>query len=74
VGDAGFQRKCELELFGKRSERAFVIASHDLGFLKTTCTRALVLDSGRAKLFDDIDLAVDIYAAIASRSASLEAA
>ena len=69
VGDAGFQRKCELELFGARGERTFVIASHDLGFLLSTCTRGLVLDGGRAKLFDDIELAVGVYAALASRPA-----
>ena len=67
VGDAGFQRKCELELFGTRGSRAFVIASHDLGFLQTHCTRAIILDEGRAKLFDDIDLAVGIYAALAAK-------
>jgi capsular polysaccharide transport system ATP-binding protein len=61
VGDALFRDKCERELFGERADRAFVIASHDLAFLRSHCNRALVIEAGRAKLFDDLDLAIDIY-------------
>jgi capsular polysaccharide transport system ATP-binding protein len=64
VGDALFRARCEEELFGVRAHRAFVIASHDLEFLRHTCTRAIVIESGRAKLFEDIDLALEIYHAI----------
>jgi len=68
VGDASFQQKCQRELFGHRADRAFIIASHDTAFLRQTCDRAIVIDRGRAKVFDDIDLAADIYEAIGSRS------
>lgn len=64
VGDALFTKKCEEELFNRRADRAFIIASHDLGFLQKTCTSAIVIDSGRAKLFPDIDLAIEIYRSI----------
>jgi capsular polysaccharide transport system ATP-binding protein len=64
VGDALFREKCEAELFGVRADRAFIIASHDLEFLRHTCRRAIVIESGRAKLFEDIDLAIEIYHAI----------
>lgn len=64
VGDTLFRHKCEEELFGKRADRSFVIASHDLGFIKETCNSAIIVESGRAKMFDDIELAVDIYHAI----------
>lgn len=64
VGDALFRRKCEDELFGVRADRAFMIASHDLEFLRKTCTRGIVIEDGRAKLFDDIDLAIEVYIAI----------
>ena len=64
VGDSLFRQKCEDELFGKRAHRAFVIASHDLELLRRTCTRGVVIEDGRAKLFDDIDVAVDVYNAI----------
>lgn len=64
VGDALFREKCERELFHYRADRAFVIASHDLEFLRNTCEKAIIIESGRAKLFDDIELAIDIYVSI----------
>ena len=64
VGDALFREKCERELFDHRSDRAFIIASHDLEFIRSHCHRALVIESGRVKVFEDIDLAIDIYASI----------
>jgi capsular polysaccharide transport system ATP-binding protein len=63
VGDASFRRKCEVELFEKRRERSFVIASHDLVFIKDTCDRALIIESGRTALYDDLDEALEVYGA-----------
>jgi capsular polysaccharide transport system ATP-binding protein len=64
VGDALFRGKCEEELFNVRADRAFVVASHDLDFLRRTCRMGIVIEDGRAKLFDDIDTAVDVYISI----------
>ncbi|MNW19015.1 Teichoic acids export ATP-binding protein TagH [compost metagenome] len=61
VGDARFAEKCQKELFAERSDRAFVMASHDMATVKNVCHRALIIESGQAKLFDDIDEAIDIY-------------
>lgn len=61
VGDARFQRKCEEELFEQRAGRAFVMASHNVDLIKQHCTRALLVESGKAKVFEDIDEAVEIY-------------
>lgn len=61
VGDARFQRKCNEELFERRSERAFLMASHSMDMIKQTCQRALIIESGKARIFDDIDEAIDIY-------------
>lgn len=61
VGDARFQKKCNEELFNKRAERAFMIASHDTLLIKKYCDRALLVESGQARIFDDIEEAVDIY-------------
>ena len=61
VGDQRFLRRSEEELFEKRADRAMILASHDTETLKHYCSRALVLHHGRGKIFDDIDLAVDIY-------------
>jgi capsular polysaccharide transport system ATP-binding protein len=64
VGDALFREKCENEIFVKRGDRAFVMASHDLEFLRGHCTRGIVIENGRAKLFEDINLAIEIYIAV----------
>ncbi|HEV2364505.1 MAG TPA: ABC transporter ATP-binding protein [Caulobacteraceae bacterium] len=66
VGDAAFRTKCDNELFGKRAHKTFVIASHDLAFMKATCHRIIIIDGGRAKWFDRADMAVDIYASLAT--------
>jgi capsular polysaccharide transport system ATP-binding protein len=64
VGDAIFRRKCEEELFGKRASRAYIIASHDLDFVRENCTTAIIIESGRAKFFDDVGIALDVYQGI----------
>lgn len=61
VGDARFQRKCAEELFERRSDRAFMMASHDMHSVAAQCDRALVIEGGKAKIFDDIQEAIDIY-------------
>jgi capsular polysaccharide transport system ATP-binding protein len=61
VGDARFQQKCQEELFQHRADRAFMMASHDTHLISQHCDRALVIESGKAKLFNDIDEAIDIY-------------
>lgn len=61
VGDARFARKCNDELFSYRSDRAFIVASHEVNLISAICDRALVIESGMAKIFSDVDEAVDIY-------------
>ncbi|MEJ8406362.1 ATP-binding cassette domain-containing protein [Brevundimonas vesicularis] len=61
VGDARFQRKCQYELFEQRANRAFLMASHDTGLIQSNCDRALLIEGGKAKVFDDINEAVEIY-------------
>ncbi len=61
VGDARFQRRCNEELFERRADRAFLMASHDTNLIVENCERALVIEGGRAKIFDDVEEAVDIY-------------
>lgn len=64
AGDHGFQARCHAELFEKRADRALILASHVSDLVKSYCSRALVLHRGRAKMFDDLDLALDIYSAL----------
>lgn len=61
VGDQRFQRKCHDELFVKRKHCAMILVSHDVGIIRRYCDKALVLKAGRGKVFDDLDLALDIY-------------
>lgn len=61
VGDQRFQRRSEEELFDKRADRSLILASHVPHVVKQYCSRALVLHRGRGKMFDDLDLALDIY-------------
>jgi capsular polysaccharide transport system ATP-binding protein len=61
AGDQRFQRRSHEELFEKRADRSMILASHVGEIVKSYCSRALVLHRGRAKVFDDLDLALDIY-------------
>jgi capsular polysaccharide transport system ATP-binding protein len=61
VGDARFHRKCHVELFEKRADRAKIMVSHDANFVRETCHRASVLDEGRMVNFDNVDDAYEYY-------------
>lgn len=61
VGDARFQRRSHEELFVKRADRCLILAAHSPDVVRAYCSRAVVLHRGRAKVFDDIELAIDIY-------------
>jgi len=70
VGDASFAHKSEHELFNKRANRAFIIATHDFNFVRTMCERAIVIESGQATLFTDIEAAMAAAAGYVSREAA----
>jgi capsular polysaccharide transport system ATP-binding protein len=61
VGDSRFQQRSYEELFVKRADRAMILASHVPEIVRSYCTRALVLYRGRGKLFDNLNLALEIY-------------
>ena len=62
VGDARFQQKCREELFERRAHRAFIMASHDTHMVIEQCDRAIVIEAGRARMFEDVREAADVYA------------
>ena len=64
VGDQNFQRKCHVELFEKRSDRALVLASHSPDIIREYCNRAVVLDRGVSTAYDDVDGALEAYSAL----------
>jgi capsular polysaccharide transport system ATP-binding protein len=61
AGDQRFQRRSHEELFEKRADRSMILASHIGDIVRSYCSRALVLHRGRGKVFEDLDLALDIY-------------
>jgi len=61
VGDARFHARCQEELFEKRNDRAMIVVSHDMGFMRETCNRVAVLDKGNLMFNSNIDDAISIY-------------
>lgn len=64
VGDQRFQQKCHDALFVRRKHCAMIMVSHDVNIIRQYCNKALVLKAGRGRVFDDIDLAINIYASL----------
>lgn len=61
VGDSRFHRKCHVELFEKRHDRAMILVSHDPSYIRAHCQHASVLSNGNLTSFDDIDHAFAFY-------------
>jgi capsular polysaccharide transport system ATP-binding protein len=61
AGDQRFQRRSHEELFEKRADRSLILASHMGDVIKAYCSRALVMHHGHGNLFDDVDLALQVY-------------
>jgi capsular polysaccharide transport system ATP-binding protein len=64
VGDQRFHRKCHEALFVERKDTAMILVSHDMGIIREYCSSGLVLKRGRGRVFDDLDLAISIYATL----------
>jgi ABC-type polysaccharide/polyol phosphate transport system ATPase subunit len=62
AGDVTFRVKCRAFFDEPRNEdRTFLVATHDMDFAKSFCTRALWLHQGRAMEFGDSRMVVDRY-------------
>ena len=61
VGDSRFHDKCRVELFEKRKERAMILVSHDIGYVREHCQHAAVLVAGKLYAFDEVDHAFAFY-------------
>jgi capsular polysaccharide transport system ATP-binding protein len=64
VGDSRFHRKCFDALFVQRAHRAMILVSHSPEIIRQYCRSALVLKAGRGRVFDDLELALKIYATL----------
>lgn len=61
VGDAKFHKKCQVELFEKRSHKAMIIVSHELHNIKDYCNKTAVLHKGHLTIYDDIEESIEVY-------------
>lgn len=61
VGDARFTKRCEVELFDKRTDRALIIVSHDMNFIKGVCDSGAVIHDSHFNMCNSIDDAVSFY-------------
>ena len=61
VGDSNFREKCQYELFDKRKDRAFILASHDMGIIQEFCNRAVLVAGGNAVDTYDVAQAIAQY-------------
>lgn len=61
VGDARFQKKCQLELYERRKDRTLIMVSHEAHNIREHCTRAGVLLDGQLHIFNEIDAAYQYY-------------
>lgn len=61
VGDSRFHAKCHEELFVRRADRGLIIVSHDAGYIREHCERALILVDGKLISFDSMDEAYKRY-------------
>lgn len=59
VGDARFHEKCEVELFQNRADRAMLIVSHDINYVRDHCTRFAVLNDADMTFYQAFDLAYE---------------
>lgn len=64
VGDQNFQQKCHYELFEKRADRALLLASHSAEWIRSFCNGAMILANGHGTAYDDVEQALEIYAAL----------
>lgn len=64
VGDQRFYRRCHDALFVERKHCAMILVSHSYEIVRDYCAKALVLKNGRGRVFDDVQLAYDIYASL----------
>jgi capsular polysaccharide transport system ATP-binding protein len=64
VGDRRFHRKCHDALFTRRGHCAMILVSHDPTIVRQYCQSALVLKAGRGRVFEDLELALSIYATL----------
>jgi len=68
VGDAAFQKKCLGKMDDVAQEgRTVLIVSHNMGMIRSLCTRSILLTSGQLSLDDQPDIVITHYMSSASK-------
>lgn len=70
VGDLRFRLKCEQELFEKRADRAMILVSHEVNYIKDHCNRFAVLDRGQMQFYASFDEAYGQFTALMANAPS----
>ncbi|MCK8463989.1 ABC transporter ATP-binding protein [Aliiroseovarius sp. S1339] len=63
VGDAAFRERSTSLLQERINESAAIIVSHSMPLMKKLCNKGIVMINGHAKLFDEIDEAIETHEA-----------
>lgn len=61
VGDSRFSERCRVELFEKRADRALVIVSHSMEFIRDVCDHGAVLQNGAMTRCASVQESIDLY-------------
>lgn len=64
VGDSAFRQKCigKMKGISKENSRTVLFVSHDMGAIKSLCTRGVVLDKGNVIYDGNVDDSIHKYA------------
>ncbi|WP_420381099.1 ABC transporter ATP-binding protein [Novosphingobium sp.] len=63
VGDQRFQEKSRDELLNRRRDKAMVIITHEMHFIRENCSVVYVVDHGHLRKFDDVDEGIAFHEA-----------
>lgn len=65
VGDIGFQKKCleRMDNISKSEGRTILFVSHNLDAIASLCTKCILLENGKSTFFEDVNVAIEAYAA-----------
>ena len=64
VGDKRFYDRCQRELFGQRGDRALIVVSHDMGFIRDACDSAGIIRDGTFHMAGSVTEAIAEYEAM----------
>jgi len=64
VGDHRFAKKCDVELFEKRGDRAMIIVAHQTELIRAHCDHAALLENGKLTVMPSVDEAIAAYEAL----------